>query len=98
MKLSQLAAKPQLIEIVLDDEATIKQYAEPLTFHTWDRQPMDVFVKLANTDQNNIGNMLDIVKNMILDDQGRPVLQDDAMLPTPVLMAAIGRITDLLGK
>lgn len=98
MKLSQLAAKPQLIEIVMDDEATIKQYGEALSFHTWDRQPMDVFVRLANTDQNNIGNMLDIVKNMILDESGQSVLKDDAMLPTPVLMQAIGRITDLLGK
>jgi hypothetical protein len=98
MKLSQLAAKPQLIEILMDDEATVREYGEALTFHTWDRQPMDVFVRLANTDQNNIGNMLDIVKNMILDDAGQPVLKDDAMLPTPVLMQAIGRITDLLGK
>ena len=47
MKLSQLTAKPQLIEISLDDEATIKEFGEPVTFSTWDRQNMDTFMKLA---------------------------------------------------
>ena len=98
MKLSQLTSKPQLIEIIIDDEDTIKEYNEPLTFHTWDRQPMDVFMKLANADQTNVSSIIGIVKTLILDENGKEILKDDAMLPTNILMKAIGKVTELLGK
>jgi hypothetical protein len=32
MKLSQIAAKPKLIVFSLDDEATVKEYGEPVKF------------------------------------------------------------------
>jgi hypothetical protein len=98
MKLSQLSAKPQLIEIIIDDEETVKEFNEPITFHTWDRQPMDVFMKLANMSNNETGNIIDIVKTLILDEEGKEILKDDAMLPTHVLMKAITKVTDILGK
>jgi hypothetical protein len=98
MKLSQLSAKPQLIEIIIDDEETVKEFNEPITFHTWDRQPMDVFMKLANMSNNETGNIIDIVKTLILDEEGKQILKDDAMLPTHVLMKAITKVTDILGK
>jgi hypothetical protein len=41
MKLSALTAKPQLIEVSIDDEDTMKEFGEPITFHTWDRQAMN---------------------------------------------------------
>lgn len=98
MKLSQLAAKPQLIEIVMDDEDTIRAFGEPLTFHTWDRQPLDIFIRLANVDANNQGSIIELVKTLILDESGQPVITGDVTLPTSVLMRAITRVTDLLGK
>jgi hypothetical protein len=98
MKLSQLSAKPQLIEIIIDDEETVKEFNEPITFHTWDRQPMDVFMKLANMTNSETGNIIDIVKTLILDEEGKQILKDDAMLPTHVLMKAITKVTDILGK
>ena len=98
MRLSQLTAKPQLIEIKLDDEDTIKQYGEAITFHTWDRQPMDVFMKLASATEGNASGIINIVKDLILDENGRPILTSETMLPTPVLMAAIAKVTEVLGK
>ena len=61
MKLSQLTAKPQLIEVTIDDEDTIKEFGEAITFHTWDRQPMDVFMKLANATGNDTIGIISIV-------------------------------------
>jgi hypothetical protein len=98
MKLSQLSAKPQLIDIHLDDEDTIKEFGEPIEFWTWDRQPMDVFMKLANADQNNTSSVIEIVKTLILDEKGKEILKDDIMLPTHVLMKAISKVTEILGK
>jgi hypothetical protein len=98
MKLSQLSAKPQLIDILIDDEDTIKEFGEPIEFWTWDRQPMDVFMKLANADQNNTSSVIEIVKTLILDEKGKEILKDDIMLPTHVLMKAISKVTEILGK
>lgn len=98
MKLSQLTAKPQLIEVSLDDESTVAEFGEKITFHTWDRQPMDVFMKLAAADQKNTSSVIEIVKTLILDENGKEILVKDNMLPTHVLMKAISKVTEILGK
>lgn len=98
MKLSQLSAEPKLVEITLDDEDTLKMYKEPVTFYTYDRQPMEVFMKLANIDNNNMSNVIDVVKNLILDENGDRIVTKDKVLPMAVLMKAITKVTELLGK
>jgi hypothetical protein len=98
MKLSQLSAKPQLIDVQLDDEDTIKEFGEAIEFWTWDRQPLDVFMKLASASGTDTGNIINIVRTLILDEKGKEILKDDAMLPTHVLMKAIAKVTELLGK
>jgi hypothetical protein len=98
MKLSQITAEPQLVEISLDDKDIVKQYGEALVFYTWDRQPMDVFMRLANLDQKNTGELINVVKTLILDEEGKPILNDKNMLPTGVLMKAIAKVTEQLGK
>ena len=98
MKLSQLTAKPQLIDVHLDDEDTIKEFGEAIEFWTWDRQPMDTFMKLANSSGNDITNIIGVVRTLILDEKGKEILKDDQMLPTHVLMKAIAKVTELLGK
>ena len=99
MKLSQLTAKPQLIEVILDDEDTIKEFGEAITFYTWDRQPMEVFLKLANNaGGGETSSVINIVRTLILDDKGKEVIKDNEMLPTHVLMKAITKVTEILGK
>jgi hypothetical protein len=98
MKLSQLSAKPQLIDVHIDDEDTIKEFGEAIEFWTWDRQPMEVFMKLANMNNNDTANIIDVVKTLILDETGKEILTKDSMLPTHVLMKAITKVTELLGK
>jgi hypothetical protein len=98
MKLSQLAAKPQLIKLTLDDEDIVKEYSEPVEFYTWDRQPLEVFMKLANTDNGNMSAMVDVVRTLILDEEGKPIIEGDTMLPSKLLIAAISKIVETLGK
>lgn len=98
MKLSELTAEPKLIEITIDDKDTVEQYGEALTFYTYDRQPMDVFLRLANIDQKNAGDLINIVKTLILDESGKQVVTDKSVLPTGVLMKAIAKVSELLGK
>ena len=98
MKLSSLASRPQLIELTLDDADIVAAHGEPLTFHTWDRQPLEVFMKLASVTQDSAAGVIDIVRTLILDENGKQIIVGEMMLPTDTLMAAIGKIVDLLGK
>ena len=98
MKLSDLAAKPKLVKIAIDDADTIKEYGEALEFYIWDRQPMPVFVKLATIDYTNFGSLTDIVKELILDENGKSIVNDTTVLPTNVLMKAINVVVETLGK
>ena len=98
MKLTELAKKPQLILVTLDDEETLAEHGEAIEFWTWDRQPMDVFMKLANVDQNNATTVVEAVKHLILDEEGRPVLTADAVLPTKLMMRVITKVVENLGK
>lgn len=98
MKLSQLAKKPQLIEITVNDEETIAEFGEALTFHTWDRQPMDVFLKLAAVDQNNTATVIEAVRDLVLNEDGTRVMTNDVSLPTKVMLKVIAAVVDNLGK
>lgn len=98
MKLSQLAAKPQLIKVELNDEDTVKEFGEAVEFWTWDRQPLDVFMKLANSDQADAAGMIEIVRTLILDEDGKQVINGEAMLPSTVLIKSISKIVETLGK
>ena len=98
MKLSALSTKPVLVKVTLDDEATVAEFKEPLDFYTWDRQPMDVFMKLSQLDHTKASEIIDIVKMLILDENGKVILTKDNMLPTRILMRAIAKVSELLGK
>lgn len=98
MKITQLASKPQLVRITLDDADIQKEFGEAVEIWTWDRQPLDIFMKLASANGNNYGDMVDVLRTLILDENGKQVIVGEVMIPTRVLIAAMSAITDLLGK
>jgi hypothetical protein len=98
MKLNQIASKPQLIQLSVSDEDILKEYGEELEFHTWDRQPLDIFMKLAAINQENQSEMLDIVRTLILDENGTEIIKDGVTLPSVVLIKVIAKVVETLGK
>ena len=98
MKLSSIAAKPQLMKVTIDDEDTIKEFGEAVEFWTLDRQPLDIFMKLASANQSDTAAMIGIVKTMILDEDGKEVLSNENMLPSNLLIKVIEKIVATLGK
>lgn len=98
MKLSQLAAKPQLIKIVIDDKDTVAEFGEAVEFWTWDRQPMDVFLKLASVDADDQRVAMATVTDLILDEDGKKILVDGVAIPTKIMMKVITKVVDTLGK
>jgi hypothetical protein len=98
MNLKDLAAKPQLIKLSLEDEDIVATYGEPLDFYTWDRQPMDVFLRVAASDRQDFGELVDVLKNLVLDSEGNPVMKDGMVLPSRVLVATFTKMVSVLGK
>jgi hypothetical protein len=98
MKLNQLAAKPQLIKYTIEDEKLVEKYGEAIEFWTWDRQPLDVFMQLANAQNTDMGQMLEVIRTLILDENGKQIITKEIMLPSDVLVAVIGKIVETLGK
>jgi len=98
MNITQLASKPQLVKITLDSQDIISTFNEPIDFWTYDRQPLDIFMKLVNAEQSGQGEIINVVRTLILNQDGKQVIQGEEMLPGKVLIEAIRKIVELLGK
>ena len=98
MKLSELSKKPQLVVMALDDEETVKEYGEPIEFYTWDRQPMDLFMKMGSLDSQNQGAIIDVVKDLIMDEKGNKLIEGENTLPGKILMRVMTKVVEGLGK
>jgi len=98
MKLSQLAAKPTLIKIILDDEDTIQAFGEPLDFYVHDRQPVEVFVKLASLTSGQFHEIVHVVNDLILDENGNKIITDGNVLPQKLYVRVVERVVTQLGK
>jgi hypothetical protein len=98
MKLTDLAATPQLIKIVLDDEEILAQYNEPIEFWTWDRQPIEVFLRLAEIAGKEASKVITVVKDLMLDEHGNPVIKEGQTIPGNILFKAVNKLVDALGK
>lgn len=98
MKLSELAVKPQLVKITITNETIVEKYGEELEFFIYDRQPLDIFTKMADISAENSAEYITVLKDIILDEKGEPVCKDDMVLPIDVLTEAIKLIGEHLGK
>lgn len=98
MKINQIASKPQLIKVTVDSADIVATYGEPIEFWTWDRQPLDKFMKLASIRQDRPDEIIELVKDLILDEDGKIVIKEDLMLPTKVLIEVIQKVVETLGK
>lgn len=98
MKLAQLAAKPTLVKITLDDADIVEEYKEPIEFYTHDRQPLDVFLGLSNAIGSDQNRVVEILKTLILDEDGKRIIKDSDVIPAKVLVRAMTKVMDLLGK
>ena len=98
MNLKDLAKTPTLVKVVIDSEDILAEYGEPLEFYTYDRQPMDVFLKVAASDRQDFSQLVDVLKTMVLDEEGNMVMKDGLILPSRVLVAVFSKMVEVLGK
>lgn len=98
MKLSELAKEPTLIKLTISEPNLVEKYGDELEFFMYDRQSLDVFSKLAEVNEDNIGGYMNILQNIILNENGHPVITETEVLPMDVLTEAMKLIGEKLGK
>ena len=98
LNLTQLASKPQLIKITLDNKEIVEKYGDSLEFWIMDRQPIEQFIKMATMGADNYGEMIRMVNGLVLDEHGDAVIQEGEALPNDVMMIVIGAVVERLGK
>lgn len=99
MKIQDLASKPKLIEIVLDDPNLVETYGEPVTFYAYDIVGMSTYFDFYNSRANSeFETLAKLIRKLILDENGQPVLTDDKDLPMDIMTAAVIKVGEILGK
>lgn len=98
MKLQELAAKPNLIKILIDDEDTVKTYGETVEFYVYDRQDLDTYMKIATVDSKNFSEIAKTIANLILDENGKPILEEGMILPIDLTTKVVEKVIDMLGN
>lgn len=99
MKLAQLAAKPQLIKVEIDDSSIVEQYGEAVEFYIFDRVDMETFMALANLEgSQNISKIITVMKDLILDEEGNKIMSDGKVLPNDVMIKAVEKTVSSLGN
>lgn len=98
MKLQDLASKPKLVRVTISEKEIVDKYGEELEFFINDRLPIQEYTKLASIKSDDAIGMYEALRNLILNEDGKPVMDDDAVLPMDVLNAAVIKVTESLGK
>ena len=98
MKLQELATKPQLTKITIDSESIVEKYGETIDFYVLDRLPLEKYTKLASVKTEDFSSMIDLVKELVLDEDGKPVMDEEHVLPTDLLNEAMVKVVEVVGK
>jgi hypothetical protein len=99
MDIKQVARKPELVEVVLNEEHLVKEYGEPITFYMVDYVDINTYFDFFKSQSDKAGNELNsLMRKIILNKEGKPVLSEDEALPIDISIAALTKINETLGK
>jgi len=98
MDLKAVAKKPKLQKITLDSDHVVATYGESLDFYMYDRYDMPTYIRLSSVDQTNTVEMLDMIRELVLDQKGKEMLAPDDQLPPPVMVDMMNAVVEQLGN
>lgn len=99
MNITEYSLTSELIEIKLDSDEIIEKYNEPIIFYTQSHPKLTTYFNFFEARVNSDYDRLeDIMKTIILNENGKPALKSDETLPADIFTAAILAVGDILGK
>ncbi len=99
MDIKQLARKPKLVEVVIDDENIVETYGDKITFYMMDFVDINTYFDFfrSQSEKNN-GELNAMLQSIILNSEGKPALEEGDSLPIDIAVATLTRINETLGK
>jgi hypothetical protein len=99
MNINEYAKKPQLMEVVIDQEEIVKEYGDTITFWMYDHVDINTYFDFFKSQSTNNGTELNaIMRKIILNSEGKPSLAEDEILPVDIALSALTKINETLGK
>ena len=99
MNISEFKVKPKIIEVEIDDKDIVETYGDKIKFHMYDHMDLTTYFKFFKAQgEGNTDELLRIVKTIILDDKGKPVMSNDYELPVDIFTSAVVKISNHMGK
>jgi hypothetical protein len=99
MNIGQFAKKPELIKIEITDPEIVKNYDGVVSFWILDSVDINTYFEFYKSQADSDGEKLNaIMRSLILNEQGKSVIEPGHILPIDLALAALGAINDRLGK
>jgi hypothetical protein len=99
MNIGKFAKKPQLVKIELTDTDIVEAYGEVITFWIMDHLDIATYFDFYKSQSSNDGDKLnELMRELILDEKGKPVIAKEQMLPIDLAVASLTAINEHLGK
>ena len=99
MDISKFAKRPTLTKIVIDDAEIVETYGEAIEFHMLDQMSISTYFEFYRLQQEqNTDKLNDLIRKIILKDDGTPALADDEMFPVDLTLGLLVKINEFLGK
>lgn len=89
MKLEALATKPQLKKVTITDPDIVDRYGEEVEYWMYDRHDMDLYLRMSQVDGKDISAIASVVREVVLNEAGKPVLGSDEVLPPDMMLRVI---------
>lgn len=96
--LKDLSTKPQLVRLTIDRPEIVEQYGDQLEFYILDRMSAEKYAEIISMDQSDTRAIYMMLKDMILDETGQPVIDSERTLPANLLVEAVVKISEHMGK
>ena len=99
MDIGSLAKKPQLEKLELNDKDIVQAYGDTITFYMMDHVDVNTYFSFYKLQQEENGSLLnELLRKIILKENGKPALGKDEVLPVDITLAVLVRINEHLGK
>lgn len=99
MDITELAKKPQLEELLIDDQDIIDRYGESISFWIMDQMDISTYFNFYKLQQSeDAGQLNDLLRKIILNKHGKPCLKDDEVFPVDITLSILVKINEFLGK
>jgi hypothetical protein len=96
--IGNFAKKPELVQIVLDSPDIREEFGDEVVFYMKDYVDINTYFDFFRNQTDNAYGLNEIIRRMILNEQGEPILGKDDALPVNLAVAALSKINENLGK